>query len=875
MLVPLNVWRRSGWCLAAAVATALLGPAGFAAAPAVPPPPEYQNTTRLNSRDYFEAPGLSVLLFHNDYAVGKQGGLEIILHGERIATNGDLMLRNEFFQIPDFSTGAKRVVDAKTGRVTISAAYPAAQVTYKIQVQPLGSSFRVTVDLDQPLPAALKGRLGFALQLFPPAYFGKGWLMDQEPGVFPRQFNGPLASGATGSFTAKPLAEGRRLDVAPDDPAAHLTVEAVTGKLALMDGRYPDQIGWYTLWSELPTDRQAGAVEWIITPHVIPGWKRAPVLAHSQVGYHPAQAKRAIIELEPRETTVETAVLVKLEPDGTRREVLAARPEPWGLFLRYQYLVFDFTAVREPGLYQIRYGQQTTAPFKIHPNVYQSDVWQPTLETFFPVQMCHLRVRDRAQVWHGACHLDDALQAPPNHDHFDDYRQGPTDTHYQAYEHIPGLDIGGWHDAGDYDLAAGSQATTLYSLILAREAFGVATDQTTILQQERLVLLHQPDGKPDILQQIEHGLLTLLAGYRAFGHCQLGIIAPTRQEYCHMGDAATMTDGRVYQAALARTPPPATIFAYDRDLEAASPAGAFSGRRDDRWVFTSRDSTMEYRAATVFAAASRVLRGYNNALADECLATARTIWSHEQSHQPASFPGAYTPGSLKDREIEATIELLVTTRDPLYRAHFVKLRPAVEANLANHLPLLWRARQVIRDEALQVKAREAAAARSKSLKSQVSQNPFQVAFNTPIWGIAWDLQAKAVDYYYLCKAYPDLFDREQVLSVLNYVLGCHPGSDVSFVSGVGARSMTAAYGANRGQWFYIPGGESSGTAMIQPDYPELKTGFPFLWQQAEYVMPGAASYIFAVLAANDLLTGESQAVPQGSQQQKLTRESSK
>ncbi len=31
--------------------------------------------------------------------------------------------------------------------------------------------------------------------------------------------------------------------------------------------------------------------------------------------------------------------------------------------------------------------------------------------------------------------------------------QGPsTLTKYKSGEHVPGLNIGGWHDAGDYDL---------------------------------------------------------------------------------------------------------------------------------------------------------------------------------------------------------------------------------------------------------------------------------------------------------------------------------------------------------------------------------------------------------------------------------------
>ncbi|HNT33303.1 MAG TPA: hypothetical protein PKN49_12915, partial [Candidatus Aminicenantes bacterium] len=73
--------------------------------------------------------------------------------------------------------------------------------------------------------------------------------------------------------------------------------------------------------------------------------------------------------------------------------------------------------------------------------------------------------------------------------------------------------------------------------------------------------------------------------------------------------------------------------------------------------------------------------------------------------------------------------------------------------------------------------------------------------------------------------------------------------------GVGAKSLTIGYGMNRADWSYIPGMNVSGTALIRPDFPELKDDFPFLWQQAENVIGGAATYIFTVLAADRLLNG--------------------
>jgi len=70
---------------------------------------------------------------------------------------------------------------------------------------------------------------------------------------------------------------------------------------------------------------------------------------------------------------------------------------------------------------------------------------------------------------------------------------------------------------------------------------------------------------------------------------------------------------------------------------------------------------------------------------------------------------------------------------------------------------------------------------------------------------------------------------------------------------VGSESMTTAYGFNRADWSYIPGGVVSGTNLIRPDLPELKN-YPFLWQQSEYVMGGGAThYMFLALAADQVL----------------------
>ena len=62
--------------------------------------------------------------------------------------------------------------------------------------------------------------------------------------------------------------------------------------------------------------------------------------------------------------------------------------------------------------------------------------------------------------------------APVNHNHFDGYLAGAVDADaFPPGEHVPGLDRGGWHDAGDYDLRVESQADTVHGLALVWEQF--------------------------------------------------------------------------------------------------------------------------------------------------------------------------------------------------------------------------------------------------------------------------------------------------------------------------------------------------------------------------------------------------------------------
>jgi len=791
----------------------------------------------INDLEYLEAPGLSVLAFHNFYPGGKQGGIEIIHHGERIATNGFIRMERVNGQRFPYPERAERTIDPQNQVITSMVSYEDFDFKYAVKIKPEGKNIRLSVDLDKPIPSEWENKLNFVLEFYPPLYFGKSYQLGNNFGTVPEQANGPMLEDEKGNLSPGTLGKGKTFILAGEDPMRKVIVESITGELSLVDERNYTGRGWLLVRSTIPSGVSNNAVEWLIKPNVIPGWKRDPMIAISQIGYHPDQNKKAIIELDPRANQLSEARLLKVEQSERLKTVHSGIPEKWGKFLCYEYAIFDFTSISEPGTYIVQYEGVSSNPFSITREVYKKDVWQPTLESFFPVQMCHMEVRDRAAIWHGACHLDDALQAPLAIEHVDGYRQYENaETPYKSLTPVPFLNQGGWHDAGDDDLAAGSQASTTHYLALSNEITDVFPDQTSIDYDNLKVVMHKPDGVSDMLQQIKHGAINLLSGYRAAGHSFAGIIA-TREGRNKTGDWASQTDQLFYNSKLG--PKQKTV--------------THSSIPDDRWVFTNRDTGLEYQVAAALAAASRNLKGFDDELAVECLETAKKAWSFEQIHETILQPNAYVPRNTKLEEILATVELLYTTRERKYKTHLIELLPEIKKNMGRAAWGLARVSDQIEDEKFNAEFSVALEAYKTRLDSTLNTNPFGVPWNPRIWGVGWSIQRYALEHYYLVQKYPDLFDVELIYRVVNYVLGCHPGSNVSLVSGVGARSITIAFGVYRDWWNYIPGGMVSGTALIRPDFPELKETTPYLWQQSEYVMPGAGSYIFCILAADKLL----------------------
>ena len=92
---------------------------------------------------------------------------------------------------------------------------------------------------------------------------------------------------------------------------------------------------------------------------------------------------------------------------------------------------------------------------------------------------------------------------------------------------------------------------------------------------------------------------------------------PRLRQYTILGDPVNITDGK-------------------------------SGNADDRWVFTEDNPGRSLETASALAAASRVMKGYNDSLSNECLQIAEAVWKDTKEKNPLE-------------RVSLAVELLKTT----------------------------------------------------------------------------------------------------------------------------------------------------------------------------------------------------------------------
>ena len=833
---------------------------------------------KMNDLDYFEARGTNVLVYNNLYNGSfydeKFAGLEIIQRGERICTGGGVRLMNTPEQWDIFGEITAREVDKANSSVEVEMTYRDYDFAPRLKVTPKDKGVLIQIILSKPVPQTLVGKAGFNLEFFPASYFGKNYLVDGKARILPKypmhdtevhpvsekitQYFGESTfdDRGRGDFLV-PLAmsTGHQIVLAPEDDALRVGVTSES-EVSIYDGRHLAQNGMFVLRSLLPGGKTGVVLEWYLEPSISKDWIRPANIGFSQVGYSPAQKKVAVAELDKNDTPAKTAKLLRVNPDGTKSVAKEIPAKFWGEFHhRYNYVQLDFSDVKEPGLYCIDYQGVETNAFPIDKNIY-SDKWHPSMDISLVVNMDHMEVNEAYRIWHGRANMDDALQAPANVRLHDGYSQGSeTNTKYQPLEHIPGLAVGGWYDAGDFDIQANSVLTTTTDLGHIWTDFRPMRDQTLIDEKTQYADIHVPDGIPDNVQLIMHGTLNINAQIENIGFVAQVIGQPDMHHYHHLGDAMTLTDGKIYDPSLAR---------YEVK-------GDRSGTPDDRFVFTSRFSPAGVMSDIVsLASAYPALKEYFPEEAERSLNNALMLWNKyfdAAAPNANAAPAAGRRGGMGgDPRLNAAIELWFATGDQKYKDFFLPLveaqlepRPAAAApagapagfapaaNLTNALRIY-----PYMDKKFQDKVKALVPDYVKNLTTNGRDNPYGVAITGATWAGNGGVINTAYNCYKIWKLFPDMIDPEFVLAGLNYIFGCHPYTNVSFVTAVGVNTKKVAYSNNRADYSVIPGGIVPGL-LVKEDFYENKDDYPFHWGENECCINTAPQYVQLCLACDEIV----------------------
>lgn len=805
---------------------------------------------KLNDKGYFEKQGINVLVFSNSFDGGfndeKNSGIEIIQHGIRSIQGGAVRLNSTPEQWDLVPKMTFRNVDREKGVIEVGLRYEDYDFDSRIVVTSKGETVEIAVWLDSPVPEELAGKAGLNLEFLPSRYWLKTFLMDGRLNRFPRyassqtvtrpnsekprQFKGfkTYDDRGTGRFIDPlPIETGHNITMAMDDPERMISINSSDSELELYDGRMLAQNGWFILRSVLPKNKTGKVVSWTVKPNAIDGWIRKPNIGFCQVGYTPEQPKVSVIELDKNDTPKNVAALMRINEDGTVSKAYEGKIETWGDYFKYNYVKFDFSDVKTPGVYYIQYDTVKTNNFIIDSHVYDK-ITDATTDVWVPIHMNHMYVNEAYRVWHGEPFKEGYLQAPPS-DHFDLHYQGPTtDTKYKPLELIPGLNVGGFFDAGDFDIETGSNINVVENFIRTWELFKPQRDETFVSEQQRYVDLHRPDGKPDIMQYIEHGTLNLVAQAEQIGHMASTLSNSVLDNYHHLGDAASITDGLHYDPSL-------------KPYE-VSADGKRSGTPDDMWAFTTRDPELDMRAATMFAAAAHALEGYNDSLAARALKQSKRLMQEAEELMKSS--DKKFSDQRKYGFAATNMQLYAATRDKKYLDAFMKeIWSGLDRNLEFNIQTALDAIPYM-DEAYRDKLKPYVEKFAKYISGFDKQNPYGVPIGLGNWAGSNQVLSFGTAVCFAHYYYPEIVKKDEVYRAANWMFGCHPYHNYSFVAAVGAaRPKKVFYGNNRADFSFIPGNVAPGLLFRKPDHFENFDDWPFLWGQNEGTIAGNTQYI--------------------------------
>ena len=122
------------------------------------------------------------------------------------------------------------------------------------------------------------------------------------------------------------------------------------------------------------------------------------------------------------------------------------------------------------------------------------------------------------------------------------------------------------------------------------------------------------------------------------------------------------------------------------------------------------------------------------------------------------------------------------------------------------------------DNAFKKQVRPLVEAYAGELVEVDKENPYGVRISTAGWAGNRNIVQACITNYLLHRSYPELINPEYIYRGLNYLYGCHPCHNLSFVSGVGA--------AQKGSLREQPGRLQFHPRRCGAGHQDIETGLP-------------------------------------------------
>ena len=739
-------------------------------------------------------------------------------------------------------------VNVGAGTVAVKGKFRGTQITFSQTFSTDGSSIAIKIALGNTDWSTLDWA-AFEVKFPTGKYTGKKYATNNRSGFYPQDVN------------AYELEYGfRKIELAPGSSALNLKVESSGSNLFLADDRYYKdntfQVGAdfdkttnpsFTL-KITPPANSGGGDDGDGRNGGSGGVSANGVIIHvNQLGYAPDDEKWAIVE-DARNTGIYAVVRLqrKFKAGGwrtVRQYDVDAEESRWGS----RFLRFDFSDYSREGTYRITFNKSTSFPFRIGRNVYK-DLHAQTIDTYVPIQMSHISVRF-GQLGHDKCFMDDGIHIGPNHDGPDNFKSlGSMEPGSQPGTHL-GLNVGGWHDAGDYDINVANNSYMVLLLSWSFERYGDKRDNYGIKWGRQDLNTNKGNKIPDIVEQIAWGSEWLLSMQKENGRVYDAVVANSHDLWCAEKAPEKLTDNKIFAGAVA----PGSV-------------SNTSMVEDDRNVYTNTTTPnlLKFTAAT--AAASRVVRGYDYQLSNRLVAAAESAWKYFRSNNQiwvGQFD-QYKHGK-EQMMLAAAAELYRTTGKGEYLNYIKNNKSWIDGmsvewpgyinSFGNWFALPFLARLDAADNDLRDRVRKATQRWVDYNSGVEGGNIFGVNIEnlSRWWGSSSDYLGFASTYAILHEEFPAVVPAKRGKRYLHWVLGMHPGPDYSFVTGIGSNSpkfphsqlLLDLYGGAPGG---IDGGvvpglqlDSSGKRLNYKDHRQIPS-------QNEYTLDAAASFLYAAQA---------------------------